>query len=138
MASVSEKINQVEVTFNSGVGNDVTDKMVKGLESCIKRDIATGEVLTSINCSSIKDSHEGKVSNHNIGRAVDINKINTIRIAVGYPQEGTVTKIVKAIQDAFEEFEDKRENFGPHLKKKEGEDYNVGGHADHIHLSVDK
>ncbi len=136
MPTVANKINTVDVTFNSGVVNDVTSKMVKGLEACIKADVAEGETLLSINFSSIKDSHDGKVSNHNYGRAVDINEINSIKISVGYPQEGTVTKIVKAIQDAFEEFADRRENFGPHVKKKEGKNWTVSGHADHIHLSV--
>ncbi len=136
MATVATKINEVDVTFNSGVVNDVTDKMVKGLEACIKRDVAEGETLLSINFSSIKDSHDGKVSNHNYGRAVDINQINGIRIAVGYPQNGTVTNIVKAIQDAFEGFADKRENFGPYFIKKEGKNWTVGDHSDHIHLSV--
>lgn len=136
MATVATKINTVDVTFNSGVVNDITDKMLKGLEACIKEKVAADETLLSINFSSIKDSHEGKVSNHNYGRAVDINKVNNIKISVGYPQNGTVTKIVKAIQDAFEEFDGKRENFGPHIKKKEGNNWTVGGHADHVHLSV--
>lgn len=136
MPTISSTINTVTVNFNSGVVNDVTEKMTKGLESCIKKDISKDHSLISINISSVKDSHEGKVSNHNDGRAVDINQINGTRIAIGYPQDGEVTAIVKAIQDAFESYSDKRENFGPHLKKKEGKNWTVDGHADHIHLSV--
>jgi hypothetical protein len=136
MATISTTINTVEVKFNSGVVNDVTEKMTKGLEACIKKDVAKDRTLISINISSAKDSHDGKVSNHNDGRAVDINQINETRIAVGYPQGGETTDIVKAIQDAFEEYADKRENFGPHIKKKEGKNWTVDDHDDHIHLSV--
>lgn len=136
MATVDTTINSVQVTFNSGVNNDVKDKMVEGLKHCIKKDVAAGQTLLSINISSMKDSHEGKVSNHNIGTAVDINQINGTRIAIGYPQNGEVTAIVKAIQETFETYSDRHENFGPYLKKKDGNDHSISGHGDHIHLNV--
>src|SRR5687768_11574194 len=136
MAAISTTVNTVSITFNDAVKNEVSEKMTKGLEACIKKDISDKHTLISINISSAKDSHDGKVSNHNDGRAVDINQINGTRIAVGYPLNGDVTEIVKAIQDAFELYADKRENFGPYLKKKEGKNWTVGGHDDHIHLSV--
>jgi hypothetical protein len=69
-------------------------------------------------------------------KAVDISRINGTKMALGYPQGGSIKAIVDAIQDAFEGFTSRRENYGPHLKKKLGQNWTISGHNDHIHLSV--
>ncbi len=138
MAQIPTNINSVTVEFASTVGNNVVQSMIDGLKHCIKSDIATGNTLTKIYISSVTDSHEGSPgSRHNQEKAVDISRINGTKIAVGYPDDATVKAIVDAIQDTFESYDGRRENFGPHLKKKNGSNWTVGGHADHIHLSVD-
>ncbi len=86
--------------------------------------------------SSANDSHT-LPSRHMQQKAVDISRINGTKMSVGYPSMSSVKKIVDAIQDTFEGFDGRRENFGPHLKKKLGEDYTILGHNDHIHISVD-
>ena len=58
-------------------------------------------------------------------------------MSTGFGSDAQVTAIVRAIQRRFESFPQKRENFGPALKLKEGQPFQVGGHGDHIHLSVD-
>ena len=44
--------------------------------------------------------------------------------------------IVDAIQDEFETYSNRRENYGPHFKKKLGQNWTVSGHDDHVHVSV--
>jgi hypothetical protein len=55
---------------------------------------------------------------------------------IGYPGDPAVKAIVDAIQTVFESYSHRRENFGPHFKHKLGMPFPVGGHQDHIHLSV--
>jgi hypothetical protein len=69
-------------------------------------------------------------------KAVDISRINGIKIVIGYPNDPEVKAIVDAIQIAFETFSDRRENFGPYAKTKLGKPWSVSGHDDHIHLSI--
>lgn len=128
--------NHVTVEFKSTVGKDVVQSMIDGLKHCIKIDIATGHVLNKIYISSAKDSHSSP-SRHVIGKAVDISRINGKKMSVHYNTDATVKAIVNAIQDTFESYSGRRENFGPHLKKKSGNPWTVSGHGDHIHFSVD-
>jgi hypothetical protein len=123
------------VQFAGGVGNDVNQRMLDGLKHCIRAWIAPGHILTTIYISSAFDSHTFP-SRHMQHKAVDVSRVNGTKIAIGYPQAGSVKAIVDAIQDAFECYMHKRENFGPHLKKKAGQPWSVAGHNDHIHLSV--
>jgi len=60
-----------------------------------------------------------------------------MKIAVSYPGDPLVKTAVDSIQERFEGCLFKRENFGPHFKKKHGAPFSVSGHNDHIHLSVD-
>ena len=54
----------------------------------------------------------------------------------GFNTNPHVKAITTAIQQKFESFAERRENFGPALKKKLGQPFQVSGHKDHIHLSV--
>lgn len=135
MAQIPSLINGVTVEFAAGAVNDVDPRLVDALTLCIKPQIAAGHTLSRIYVSSAFDSHR-LPSRHMQHKAVDISRINGTKIAIGYPQGGAVKAIVDAIQDAFEASAHRRENFGPHLKKKLGQPFSVGGHGDHIHLSV--
>lgn len=135
MAQIPSSINGVSVQFGAGVGNNVDQRIIDGLKHCIKAQIAAGHTLSTIFVSSAYDSHH-MPSRHMQHKAVDISRINGTKIAIGYSQGGSVKAIVDAIQDAFEGYSHKRENFGPHLKKKLGQPWSVAGHNDHIHLSV--
>jgi hypothetical protein len=135
MPQIPTLINGVTVQFGVSVVNNVDQRLIDGLRQCIKRQIAEGYVLTSIFVSSAFDSHH-MPSRHMQHKAVDVSRINGTKIAIGYPLGGAVKAIVDAIQDAFEGCSQKRENFGPHFKKKLGHPYNVAGHHDHVHLSV--
>ncbi len=135
MPNIPSTINSVAVDFAAGVDKSVKQIMIDGLKHCIKSDVAEGYSLERIYISSANDSHD-MPSRHAQQKAVDISRINGTKIVIAYPEGGAVQAIVDAIQDAFEDFGQRRENFGPHLKKKSGNDYTVSGHADHIHLSV--
>lgn len=135
MPNIPSIINGVTVEFASTVNKDVEQVMINGLKYCIKTDVASGHTLTKIYISSAYDSHT-LPSRHMQKKAVDISRINGTKMALGYPQNGAIKVIVDSIQDSFEEFTSRRENYGPHLKKKLGQNRAVSGHNDHIHLSV--
>jgi hypothetical protein len=135
MAQIPSAINGVAVEFAVTVVNDVDQTVVDALMHCIKPNVANGHTLSKIFVSSASDSHTFP-SRHAQKKAVDISRINGTKIVIGYPSHATLKAIVDALQDAFETFAKRRENFGPHLKLKLGRPHPVDGHADHIHLSV--
>lgn len=135
MPILPSTINSVTVEFASTVGKDVAQSLVDGLRHCIKMDVASGHALNRIFIASAKDSHTPP-SRHVSGRAVDISRINGLKMATHYGSNVAVTMITNAIQTTFETYSGRRENFGPHFKKKLGSAWSVAGHADHIHLSV--
>lgn len=136
MPTIPANINGVTVEFKDTVDKDVEQRMIDGLKHCIKTNIASGYTLQKIYIYSANDSHTTP-SRHMQQKAVDISRINGTKIANGYPGTAEVKAIVDAIQDSFEGFSGRRENFGPYMKKKSGADWEVSGHDDHIHLSVD-
>ena len=135
MPSIPSNINGVTIEFASTVNKDVDQIMINGLKQCIKTSIAAGHTLSKIYISSAYDSHT-LPSRHMQKKAVNISRINGTKIVLGYPQNAAVKAIVDAIQDKFESFTNRRENYGPYLKKKLGQAQTISGHNDHIHISV--
>lgn len=135
-AFIPYSINGVIAQFGPDVVNDLNQRIVDALRLCIKPQIASGYELSRIYISSVYDSHQ-MPSRHMQHKAVDISRIKGDEIVSGYPNNGAVKAIVDAIHMAFEGYASKRENYGPHLKRKHGSPWAVGGHNDHIHLSVD-
>jgi hypothetical protein len=135
MAQIPSAINGVAVEFSATVVNDVDQSVVDALMHCIKPNVANGHLLSRVFVSSASDSHEFP-SRHAQKKAVDISRINGTKIVIGYPSNVMLKAIVDALQEAFETFSRRRENFGPHLKLKLGLPHLVDGHADHIHFSV--
>lgn len=136
MAQLPSTINGVQIQYSPSVNKVVEQRLVDGLEACIRQDVASGHPLAKIYISSANDSH-ALPSRHAQAKAVDISRINGKKIAVHYGTSAEVTAIVEAIQNAFEGYVHRRENFGPFIKHKLGATYSVPGHDDHIHLSVD-
>lgn len=135
MPQIPTNINGVTIEFAGSVVNDVDQRMIDALKHCIKQKVADGYTLTKIYISSAYDSHQ-LPSRHMQHKAVDISRINGMKIVLGYPSGGSTKAIVDAIQTSFEGYIHRRENFGPHLKKKNGQNWSVPGHHDHIHFSV--
>lgn len=137
MPGIPSSINGVTIDFSPAANPNVDQRIVDALMIAIRPDIAPGFVLERIYISSANDQHQWP-SRHvqGAGKAVDISRINSRKLAVGYPADPDLSAIVDAIQQAFELTPHRRENFGPAMKKKLGADYPVPGHADHIHFSV--
>ena len=135
MAKIGLKINGVTIEFSDLVNNDVDNKLLMGLKFCIGSGKTQGYSLHKIYISSASDQHV-MPSRHAQKKAVDISRINGIKIIQGYPNNPMVKAIVDNIQTTFESYFFRRENFGPLFKKKFGKPHSVSGHKDHIHLSV--
>ena len=135
MPDIPAKINGVTVEFATSVNKSVSQTMINGLKHFINQKNPHKHSFSKIYINSAYDSHKHP-NRHMKQNKVDISPINIIIILNGYPKGGAIQAIVQAIQDSFETFSSKRENFGPHLKKKNGKDFKVSGHKDHIHLSV--
>jgi hypothetical protein len=135
MAQIPGMINGVAVQFSPTVVNDVAQWVIEGLKHCVNTNIAPGATLTTVYVSSAYDSHT-LPSRHMQHKAVDLSRINGLLIGNAYPSNSSVKAIVDAIQTAFEAYPHRRENFGPFLKKKLGQNFVIAGHKDHIHLSV--
>ena len=119
MPAIPSNINGVTVNFATAVNNNVQQLVIDALRHCIKPDIAAGHQLDSIFVSSARRQNPNS-SRHNTGRAVDISRINGVRMLGGFDTNSHVKAIVTAIQQKFESFPERRENFGPALKKKLG------------------
>ena len=138
MAIIPGQINDVTIHFGLNVHNSVDPKLLGFLQHTIRPNIVDGPTLTSIYISSLKDQHN-LPSRHMqcSGKAIDISRINGMRMSTHYPGDPTVAQVTEALQRAFENWEGRRENFGPLFKRKHGKNHPVGGHNDHIHFSVD-
>lgn len=137
MPDIENSINGVSVEFSPNVNKDVNKKVIDALKKVVKQNIAPGHVLTKIYISSANDQHQSP-SRHiqGGGSAVDISRINGMKISQFYPSDAGVKAIVDAMQTEFENYINRRENFGPFIKKKHGSNHMVPGHDDHIHFSV--
>ncbi len=136
MPDIPSTINGVTVDFAPAVKRNVVQGVIDAMRHVIKPDVAPSHPLARIFVSSAR-RRAANTSRHNDGKAVDISRINGVRMSTGFGSDAQVTAIVRAIQRKFESFPAKRENFGPALKLKEGDPFQVAGHGDHIHLSVD-
>ena len=138
MAVIPNQINNVQVQFGLNVHNSVDSNLLAFLLQTIRPNIVDGPTLSSIYISSLKDQHN-LPSRHmqGAGKAVDISRINGMKMSMHYPGDPAVKQITDALQLAFENWEGRRENFGPLFTRKHGQSYPVSGHADHIHFSVD-
>ncbi|MFN2417140.1 MAG: hypothetical protein ABR603_18535 [Pyrinomonadaceae bacterium] len=136
MPNIPSTVNGVAVDFAPAVNRNVVQGVLDALRHVISPDVAPGHNLARVFVSSARRQNPNN-SRHNVGKAVDISRINGVRMSTGFGPDAQVTAIVRAIQRRFESFPAKRENFGPSAKLKEGAPFQVAGHADHIHLSVD-
>jgi hypothetical protein len=130
-------INGVLIEFSPNVNKSVDQKIIDALKHVLSTNVALGHMLKKVYISSANDQHTFP-SRHvqGAGKAVDISRINGMKMSVFYPSNPSVKAITDAIQNKFESYLHKRENFGPLFKKKIGNLYSVPGHRDHIHFSV--
>lgn len=135
MSIIGNEINGVTVKFAPTVNRDIDSSMMEGLRRTIRTDIAEGHVLNEIFVSATSDEPEspGRLTQ---GKALDISRVNGMKLSVFYSSNKSVKAIVDALQSAFERYPQKRENFGPLVKKKQGMVVQSADYRDHVHLSV--
>lgn len=146
MAAIPSQINGVSIVFAPNVNNDVTVHLVAALRAVITPNVAPAHVLQTIYVSSAR-RQQPTASNHPHGRAVDISRINGLRMDPGFTNDASVRAIVKAMQIAFESAPHRRENYGPSFLRKSGHLLSVTNpqayarlapmHRNHVHFSVD-
>lgn len=137
MPTILGNINGILIEFSPNVNKDVDQKIIDALKHVLSTNVASGHTLTKVYISSANDQHTFP-SRHvqGAGKAVDISRINGMKMSVFYLSNPTVKAVTDALQNKFESFTHRRENFGPLFKKKLGNPHNVPGHGDHIHFSV--
>lgn len=136
VASIASVVNGVHFEFKGGVNNDVDPKLIGALARIVRPGVPSIHLVSTLFVSSANDSHSWP-SRHVQQKAVDISRINGRPIKGNYGVDPAITDIVQRIQREFESVPGRRENFGPYIKRKSGQPYTVGGHDDHIHLSID-
>lgn len=87
--------------------------------------------INHIHISATSNGTHGTYSNHYKNRAVDISRVNNSPIISIQDSD-----LVRILQESFDNYSDIRENFGPAFHHKLGQNYNVGGHSDHLHIST--
>lgn len=138
MPEIPKEINKVVIEFAQNVDREITTEMLSALKHSISSDVSDNHKLKKIWISSASEDIEAHKcpSRHFTGNGVDLSRINGKKMSTHYDEDDAVTEITNALQQKFESAKKRRENFGPHFKKKLGKPYKISGHKDHIHWSV--
>jgi len=124
---------QINIDFNLGSDQPIAECLVQAFYEALICATAAGHNINDIYISSTTDGVHSPTSNHSKALAIDFSRINGVKMINMNAQE---LQAVQALQDCLENVNGIRENFGPGLKNKLGKPYNVGGHKDHIHFSI--
>ena len=143
-------VNVTFVTYtsdNKSSNQKVAVELVNSMKFTLEQansNLSSSDKITSINVYATTNGHgtQGS-SNHLKASAVDINSINGKRMALT-----GLTNQISELQKGFDNFQYIRENFGPYFKHKFSKEkpvgsqwnynYPIGGHKDHIHISIRK
>ncbi len=128
---------------NKSANQHVSPVLIDALKFALENannNLSSSNKITSIYVSATTNGKHSATSNHPSGLAIDISRINGKKMALT-----GVTNQIKELQKAFDSFQYIRENFGPFFKHKYdlntgrwNLNHSVGGHKDHIHISVRK
>ena len=125
---------------NQSADQEVATRLVEAIEYALNEanaNLTGSDKIISIYVKATTNGIHSDGSNHSKGTAVDISRINGTKVI----NLGNNTQVT-ALQNAFDNFNGIRENFGPQFKHKTFENgsvnlnWPVGGHRDHIHVSV--
>ena len=130
-----------DINANQEVSTDLIDGMKFAFEEA-NSNLPLTDKITSIYIMATTNGKHSSLSNHYKSTAVDISRINGRKMAL----TGVTNQIIK-VQEAFDNFQYIRENFGPYFKHKFSVedpvgsqwDYNytrAGDHSHHIHIST--
>jgi hypothetical protein len=138
-----DRLNDVAVEFAPGVNRFVRRSLVDLLTATVHATPGPAYILRTLFISSAADRHQPP-SRHVTGRAVDISRVNGKRMAIFYPRDEEVRRIVDALVAGFQICGPTfvaREIFGPGpsphgVKLRLGKPWpGVHDHLDHIHVS---
>lgn len=115
---------------NSYADKPVSQSLVNALIHALNQSNEL-ERIQSVHISATSNGKHSPTSNHYKNIAFDISRINGNSI---YSLRNS--DMVKNFQNGFDDYHDIRENYGPYFQHKLGENNYVGGHLDHIHVSV--
>ena len=140
---------EINITFgttksdNENANKEVALDLIDGIKFAIQlanENLDSSQQITSIHIHCTTNGQHSATSNHSRATAVDISRINNTKMIVT-----GVTDQITELQNAMDQFEWVRENFGPHFKHKysiETGEWNlnhpIGGHKDHIHFAIRK
>jgi hypothetical protein len=126
---------------NQSADQEVSIDLVSALKFAVEHaneNLESDEQIESLYIMATTNGSHSATSNHTNGTAMDISRINGVKMAVS-----GVTNQIEELQIAFDAYIFIRENFGPHFKHKFfnsngtwNYDYPISGHNDHIHISV--
>ena len=131
----------VSVTFqNDDPSRPSTDKPIETSAANMVEKAVLDAGVQSININSSTGGHGGKQSWHNSGHAVDINRVNGVKVS---SNNSAATRIQEAARAGGRV----RENFGPNIMEKTSisggvpvQNFGTAGlkkeHQNHVHLSV--
>ncbi len=120
--------------------NKVDENVKTTFEGAVKEAAKTTTITEITVTATTNGDHDSSASRHyakNGGKAVDIGGVNGKSVSsIGDADP------VKSLQNAFENQTGRRENYGPSVTKKSGEDKSnvktiTSTHQNHIHWSVD-
>jgi len=124
---------------NQKVSIDLIEGLKFALENA-NNNLNSSNKITSIYIMATTNGRHSSTSNHANGTAIDISRINGVKMVLS-----GVTSQIKQLQNSFDSYQYIRENFGPYFKHKYTKEnrtwnynYPVGGHKDHIHVSIRK
>tara|TARA_R110002096_G_scaffold313311_1_gene507604 strand:+ start:2353 stop:2790 length:438 start_codon:yes stop_codon:yes gene_type:complete len=112
----------------------VTKEQIDAMNASIQPTVE-GKTLTKFYIYSANDGHRCP-SRHATGNGIDIYRVNGKHISVHYTKNATINAIIDGLQTNFESAFKRRKNYGPIIKRKKGEDNDIGGHEDHFHWSL--
>jgi hypothetical protein len=121
---------------NNEVATDLVNSIIFAINLANSK-LDNSNKIQSLYIAATTNGSHSPTSNHKRGTAVDISRINGIKmITLGSNIQ------VKVLQEAFDNYVKIRENFGPYFKHKTypngsvNLNWPIGGHQDHIHVSV--
>ncbi len=134
---ISEKIGGVQIRYTKpGAKNPVDSVLADRFEEAVGLTKLDNPDLNSLHISATTNGHKPP-SLHVEGFALDISRVNGIRMGGGYGQNSTVTTVVNSLQTNLGEV-GAYENFGPYMMNgpRPPTDALIQQHSNHIHYSI--
>lgn len=113
--------DEIDVVFGittsdgESANKEVAKHLIDGLKFALNQannNLSSLDKVFEIYIMVTTNGSHGPYNNHSSGTAIDISRINGIKMILG------VTEPIRELQEAFDDYEFIRENFGPYFKHK--------------------